>query len=241
MRYEEAYRLPFFLADQHQEAHLATLVNMMLMGSEHQLTQQGAGMEAMLAQNLGWVVTQYELNVTRMPRVDEPLMLGTEATTYNKLMSYRKYWVATESGTRLAELLGAWVVMDLSSRKLVPIPPEVAQKAGAVADPSVHRFERLARLNEVHREGRYPVRYQDIDGNGHVNNSHYLEWMVDSLGGAFLNQHQLQSMTIKYAREVGSGSVPQALATIDGLTTFHEVQTDGQLNAQAKMTWQTRS
>lgn len=240
MIYEEPYTIPFFLGTQKGNVNLAMLVNAMLMGSEHQLDQAGAGMEALLAHGLGWVITQYELTIEKMPPVESRVLLGTQARSYNKLMTYRDYWLATPAGQRLATMRGAWVMMDLTTRKLAPILPEFPEKVGAQFDTHVQRFKRLPKLTQIDVDVPYRVRYFDIDGNGHVNNVHYFEWMEDSLGAAFLQSHELATVRIKYAREVTYGSTPHAQAQIDGLTTRHQIVTAGQINAEAEFTWRVR-
>lgn len=240
MKYTEPYTIPFFMATQKGTASLATLVNVMLMGSEHQLDAVGAGMTQVLARGIGWVITQYELDVKRMPKVEVPLILGTEATSYNKLMCYRDYWLETTDGERLATMRGAWVMMDLNARKVVPVVKDIVEKVGAPYSTHVERFKRLTKIERVDRKQAYPVRYFDIDSNHHVNNVHYFEWMEDSLGAEFLASHELASMKIKYAKELPIDAVPVAQVQIEGLNTFHQVITDGVVNAEAEMTWRKR-
>ena len=237
MKYTEPYTIPFFMATQKGTASLATLVNAMLMGSEHQLDQVGAGMTQVLSRGVGWVVTQYELDVLRMPKVEVPLVLGTEATSYNKLMCYRDYWLETTEGVRIASMRGAWVMMDLKARKVVPVVKDLVEKVGAPFSTHVERFKRLSKIDRVDQERAYPVRYFDIDSNGHVNNVHYFEWMEDSLGAEFLANHELASMKIKYAKELPVDATPSAQVQIEDLTTRHQVVTDGVVNAEAEMTW----
>lgn len=237
MKYEENYQMPFFLATQKGTASLATLVNMLLLGSEHQLDAVDAGIAALGKEGAGWVITQYHLDVTRMPKMEEQVMLGTEAVSYNKLMTYRDYWLRTPAGEELARMSGAWVMMDLATRKIIPIKPNFAEKVGAVADSHVRRFPRIGKLSAVDAAADYRVRYFDIDGNGHVNNVHYFEWMEDVLGGAWLANHELATMDIKYAREVAAGTTPSSQVQIADLTTHHRIVTGATLNAEATLTW----
>ncbi|WP_343036858.1 acyl-[acyl-carrier-protein] thioesterase [Lacticaseibacillus absianus] len=238
MIYEEPATVPFFLGTKTGALSLATLVNVMLLGSEHQLDQLGAGLAALAPYGAGWVITQYHLDVARMPRTEEPLVVGTEASAYNKLMTYREYWVDDAAGNRLATMSGAWVMMDLTTRKLIPIIESFAQKVEAVRTTAVRRYPRLPKLATWTYSVPYRVRYFDIDGNGHVNNVHYFEWMEDALGADFLDHHRLVSMDIKYAREVAYGTTIDAAVAIDGLTTHHQIMTDGVVNAEAQLTWQ---
>ncbi|WP_125705260.1 acyl-[acyl-carrier-protein] thioesterase [Lacticaseibacillus daqingensis] len=237
MIYEEPVTVPFFLGTKTGALSLATLVNVMLLGSEHQLDQLGAGIAALSQFGAGWVITQYHLDVTRMPRVEEPLTVGTEASAYNKLMTYREYWVKDASGNTLATMSGAWVMMDLTTRKLIPIIEAFAEKVQAVKTTKVRRYPRLPKLTEWQRQVPYRVRYFDIDGNGHVNNTHYFEWLEDALGAEFLDAHRLASVDIKYAREVAYGSTVQSAVTVAGLTTHHQISTGADVNAEAMLTW----
>jgi medium-chain acyl-[acyl-carrier-protein] hydrolase len=238
--YEEPYTIPFFLGTQKGNVNLAMMVNALLMGSEHQLDAAGAGMDALLAHGLGWVITQYELAIKRMPAVETQVILGTQARSYNKLMTYRDYWLATPAGERLVTMRGAWVMMDLQTRQLAPILPAFPEKVGAQFATHVQRFKRLPKLDRIDVDIPYRVRYFDIDGNGHVNNVHYFEWMEDSLGADFLQAHELTGVRIKYAREVTYGSTPHAQVQREGLVTRHQIVTAGAINAEAEMTWRTR-
>lgn len=240
MKYEEPYRVPFFLGNRKNQASLATLVNIMLLVSEHQLDQVGAGIDALAQYNAGWVITQYQMKIAKMPLVEQPLVVGTEAVSYNKLMTYRNYWIRTEDGEKLARINGAWVMMDLMSRKIVPMKGAFPAKVGAAFDTHVTHYPRLKKLDRIDGSQSYHVRYFDIDNNGHVNNAHYLDWMEDSLGYDFLDTHELTEATVKYAREVQYDTTPKAEFELDGAVTHHQVVKDGQINAQAQMTWKQR-
>ncbi|WP_225048134.1 acyl-[acyl-carrier-protein] thioesterase [Lacticaseibacillus kribbianus] len=239
MIYEEPVTVPFFLGTRTGRLSLATLTNVMLLVSEHQLDQVDAGIAALATHGAGWVITQYHIEITRMPKVEEPLIIGTEASGYNKLMTYREYWVKDAAGQTLATMSGAWVMMDLTTRKLIPIIPEFAAKVEAPKTTKVRRYPRLPRLENLANHRPYTVRYFDIDGNGHVNNTHYMEWMEDALGADFLTTHALRTVDIKFAREVTYGSTVDSAYTVDGDVTHHQIEVAGEANATATMTWTT--
>ena len=84
----------------------------------------------------------------------------------------------------------------------------------------------------------YHVRYFDIDMNGHVNNSKYLDWMYDVLGYEFLKTHEPLRMTLKYVKEVSSGGQITSSYQLDQLISYHQITSNGYLNAQAMIEWQ---
>ncbi|MFD1431263.1 acyl-[acyl-carrier-protein] thioesterase [Lacticaseibacillus yichunensis] len=242
MNYEEPYRVPVYLGNQKGQISLGSAVDIALMGSEHQLDQLDAGISSLAKHGAGWVITQYEMTINRMPKAEEELILGTAATTYNKLMTYRDYWIKDVAGDELLRFTGAWVMMDLTTRKLIPVIADFAERVGAPFDTHVKRFPRLAKLSGDVQAVPYRVRYFDIDENGHVHNTRYLDWMEDSLGADFLNSHELTGASIKYAREVAYGTQPEAQFTVsaDGLDTAHQVVTAGVVNAEAQLRWRDR-
>lgn len=143
--YEEDYRIPGFLGDRFGRAGLANMMNVMLEVSERQLEQLHAGIDAISEFHAGWVITQYHMDIHRMPKIEERLRVGTEATTYNKYFTYRDYWIDDAQGNRLVSVSSNWVIMDLRTRKIVDVIPELVERVGAVSNRKINRFPRFKR------------------------------------------------------------------------------------------------
>ena len=71
-----------------------------------------------------------------------------------------------------------FALMDYETRKVAEVPDEVVAPYGADKIKKLIRGPRYKAL-ENPIETLYRVRYFDLDMNGHVNNSKYLEWMLD--------------------------------------------------------------
>ena len=84
----------------------------------------------------------------------------------------------------------------------------------------------------------YHVRFYDLDMNGHVNNSKYLDWIFEVMGADFLTQYIPKKINLKYVKEVRPGGVITSAVERTGLETKHEITSDGATNAQAIITWQ---
>ncbi|MHA3066704.1 acyl-[acyl-carrier-protein] thioesterase [Lacticaseibacillus saniviri] len=241
MEYSEQYRVPFFFGTTKGTISLSTLVNIMLLTSEHQLDEHDAGVPALAELGAGWVITQYHITVNRMPEVEELVEVGTAARSYNRFLTYRDYWINDADGNRLATIEGTWVMMDLETRKLLPIKAEIVNRVGAEEATTVKRFPRIQKIENETIRAPYRVRYFDIDSNGHVNNAHYFDWMEDSLGAEWLQQHELVSIDIRYEREVAYGDeAPIAVAELVSETeTRHKIMSGDVVNAEAQMTWRS--
>ena len=124
-QYSETYKIPYFETDIKGELTLASLVNILILASEHQLINLNVGEATMHSLNLGWVVTQYHLDITRMPRVDETVRIVTEAESYNKYFCYRNFWLYDEAGNQCDAVQSIFVMMSYETRKMVAVVPEI--------------------------------------------------------------------------------------------------------------------
>ena len=239
MRYSEKMQLPFYFATENGTVSLANVVNIVQRVSENQLAHLGEGMEALTTQGVGWIITQSQLEFTRAPQAEEDVTVWTEARSYNRLLCYRDYGIDAADGTPIVRVSSTWAMMDLHKRRIIPVIEAAMAGIGAVADSKVKRLPRLPKFGEPTGSQEYRVRYFDIDGNHHVNNVHYLDWMLDPLGDEFLNTHVPQSVNIKYAREVERGSkvLSEFALHTDTATSVHQISVAGKMNAEAAITW----
>lgn len=243
-QYSETYQIPYFETDIQGELTLASLMNILILASEHQLNDLNVGEATMHALNLGWVVTQYHLDIKRMPRVDETVKIVTEAESYNKYFCYRNFWLYDQAGNECVAVQSIFVMMSYANRKMVQVVPEIMAPFESTEIKGSKRFPRIQKIDEtVASTKAYRVRYFDIDGNQHVNNVHYFEWMLDALDYDFLMTHRVASLDIRYGHEIQYGQMTQSMVQkvlAETTTTRHKVAVDDLSAAEAMITWQDR-
>ncbi|GKT02793.1 acyl-[acyl-carrier-protein] thioesterase [Furfurilactobacillus sp. WILCCON 0119] len=243
--YEAPHKIEYYETDLTGQTTLAMLINMLVLTSYDQADHFGVGTDYMLENGQGWVIAQYEIDVTRLPRDHERVTLATEATSNNRYFAYRQFFMRDEAGELLVHVKSICVVMDQAARKMVAIP------AAAIApyeSDEVKRIPRLARPTSIDEQMAvisqpYQVRYFDLDTNHHVNNAHYFDWMMDPLGEDFLTTHALAHVAIRFENEVRYGHEIKSVVTVpvvhdDGtITTLHRIEGDGERYAEAEFTW----
>ncbi|GAB9260086.1 acyl-[acyl-carrier-protein] thioesterase [Ligilactobacillus animalis] len=243
---ENLYRMPhqivYYETDPTGKLSLGKLVDLMMLASYAQGKDVGMPEEKLNAQGYGWVITQHLLSITRLPRRDEKVVIETKATAYNRYFCYRDFYLRDEQGELLAKMHTAFVLLDLETRKITRITSDVIAPFGPEPIRSIERSASPKRLEEVMLAKDYRVRYFDIDSNHHVNNVHYIEWMLDVLDKDFLMEHEPVALNIKYEHELNYGqtctSKVELLRSKDELTTLHEIyMADGTLSCSAQVTW----
>ncbi|VTS28263.1 acyl-ACP thioesterase [Streptococcus pseudoporcinus] len=236
--YKESFTMPFDLCDVKHDAKLPLLLAYCLTVSGCQSQLLGRSDAYLLEQfQLVWIITDYEVKIKRLPLFNETITIQTEALSYNKLFCYRQFDIYDQEGNQLADILTYFALMNPETRKVAPIPEEVVAPYQTEFVKKIRRAFKAAPL-ENPKSKDYHVRYFDIDMNGHVNNSKYLDWIYDSLGYDFLRHHNPVSLRLKYVKEVAPGGQIRSLYVQEDLTTRHEIVSDGQVNAQAIIQWQ---
>ena len=219
---------------------------MAVLAAESDNQGNGVGLATVNQFGGGWVIINYAGNLSvHTAHKEEELRIGTRVESYNKFFIIRDFYVKGPDDQIYAEFKGTFVFMDLVKRKIMTIPQAVIDLFDM--DP-VRRLPRLPQPGDFERspewnQQTYRVRYFDIDMNGHVNNAHYFDWMLDPLGGEFLSHHHLVAMRITFAKEVrmdeiitSSVSIPTPLE--DGrLMTQHLIEVDGEISAKGENYW----
>ena len=238
LTYQMKMKIPFDMADMNGHIKLPDVILLSLQVSGMQSIELGVSDKAILENyNLVWIITDYDIEVVRLPRFAEEITIETEALSYNRLFCYRRFTIYDEAGQELIHMMATFVLMDRDSRKVHAVESEIVAPYQSDFDKKLIRGPKYESLNEpIIKE--YHVRFYDLDMNGHVNNSKYLDWIFEVMGADFLTHYIPKKINLKYVKEVRPGGVITSAVERTGLESKHEITSDGATNAQAIITWQ---
>ena len=238
LTYQMKMKIPFDMADMNGHIKLPDVILLSLQVSGMQSIELGVSDKAILEDyNLVWIITEYDIEVVRLPRFAEEITIETEALSYNRLFCYRRFTIYDETGQELIHMMATFVLMDRDSRRVHVVEPEIVAPYQSDFDKKLIRGPKYESLNESISKD-YHVRFYDLDMNGHVNNSKYLDWIFEVMGADFLTQYIPKKINLKYVKEVRPGGVITSAVERTGLESEHEITSDGSTNAQAIITWQ---
>ncbi len=163
----------------------------------------GCGRERLIEKNLVWVLSRIEVQMECYPEMGERVTIKTFPMP-NKRWFFPRYFVfEDEKGAMLGRAASLWLLLDIITRKMAA-PGEVAELLPDNSD-LIAPMQLPATVTEVQGEEMLfqhtPV-YTDLDVNGHVNNTKYVDWLCDALGIETMGQKCLQSICINYDAEV---------------------------------------
>ncbi|MDR2611061.1 MAG: hypothetical protein LBC58_06350 [Clostridiales Family XIII bacterium] len=163
---------------------------------------------ARLANDFGvaWVLMRMRVDILRTPMLYEEITLATWPMVDSRILYDRDFTLADASGEVIVRGSSAWILMDLEKREIVkeklfdyltadfPSERALTEKPGRVRMPSSGKkiFDRS-------------VTYSDTDYNGHMNNTKYIDVMMDSIGMDTLRESTPASIEVNYSREIRPG------------------------------------
>jgi len=219
-------------------ATLATICNYLQEAASLHAEKLGFSKSDFVAagENISWVLTRLKVSMTRYPRWKETVVVTTFPRGGRLITAQRDFELRVGE-----ELIGVaaseWMIIDLATRKIVPIPEHVY----ALADdkhPRVLGENAFSRLRWDCRGTMealtFKARRGDIDLNGHVNNVHYVEWLVETLP---VGHAPISEFEITFHSETMAGDDVQAeSAEVEpNVWAAHVSAPDGHEHVVAKM------
>ena len=183
---------------------------------EMHLNEFGTTSEAMRReQNLSFIFTKVNVLVHRLPKSGENVVIRTWCSALKGVRFTRNYVVFDENGRILTESKAEVTVLDLETRKIVR-PTEINGFSDFLYNdelPNGAEYPSKIRADENGGEVyTRPVRFSDIDYNGHVNNTVYADMALDCLLPEQLKM-QIKGFEINFVNEVLPSETVEITAT----------------------------
>ncbi|MDR1389057.1 MAG: acyl-ACP thioesterase [Treponema sp.] len=169
----------------------------------------GVGRDAMNKRGAVWVLSRLSVFINRRPRFGEEVMVRSWPRGPNRLFAIRDYDIRGESQEPMVRGRSAWLIIDLDRRR--PLRPQELTQAlprnegiDALPGPAGGN-EAPPQLAGVFGKDALvmtrTVRYSDIDYNGHMNNTRYIQWIQDGMESGVLENARQMRIDINYLSE----------------------------------------
>lgn len=201
--YKENVTITSVDVDQNLELRLSNLFKyFQLVGSNH-VKKLGASHQDLINHNVLWVVIRMDVKIFRMPKLDEEVVFMTHPGETRSFVFPRHFHVFDKKGNLIISSSSMWALMDKDTRKvvlkpegLVKIKSESSKYDLPLPDKVVGDAPSKIMTNKV--------RYTDIDLNGHLNNTSYIEFILNTHKPEFYKENKISSISINYDKEIRS-------------------------------------
>jgi acyl-ACP thioesterase len=146
-------------------------------------TIHGFGYEDLKSQNQFWVLSRIHLVADKLPRWSEQFSLSTWPCGIDGPFALRDFVITNHKGEQVARATSSWLIVDAQTRR--PKRPDGFRERMPVCESIRATATNAPRIDNVQGEmlceTNRTVGVCDIDVNGHINNTRYIEWAVDSI------------------------------------------------------------
>ena len=164
----------------------------------------GADWDSMAKKNCFWAVIRQRLEISRLPKTGETVTVKTWPMPTTRVAYPRATEGFDEAGNSLFKVISVWVIMDMTSRAMV-LPGKSGVDVAGITYGTELKAPGGLPAGKGTQEALRTVSYSDLDINGHMNNTRYLDWICDLLPASFHKEHPLKAVTICYMSEATEG------------------------------------
>ena len=171
-------------------------------------TQDGpTPMEYLKRNGITWVLTSWQIEVKRYPKLCEHVVIGTIPYRLKGYFGFRNFFMDTQDGERLAVANSEWTLIDTNRARPTRITPEMAN-AYPIGEPLEMEYcDRKIRLpedGEVIDAKEILITSHHLDTNNHVNNGQYIKMATDCIPDKDIF---ISSMRAEYRMQTREGDI----------------------------------
>ncbi|HOQ10623.1 MAG TPA: thioesterase [Syntrophomonadaceae bacterium] len=183
----------------------------------------GTGLETIMQKaGVTWALIRIRVEITRYPVMNEEIILETWPQQPRSLEFSRDFLVKDREGNILVRAVSLWAIIDVHTRKLkrskliaVDYPPLREERA---LDCKLSKLKPFGQLEMVYKR---TIAYSDVDVNGHLNNTRYVDFIMDCFSLETHKAYMVKAIEFNYAHEALPGDTvvlyKDVSAAADGL------------------------
>ena len=159
-----------------------------------------------LDKGLLWILTRLRISVMRPILYDEELEFCTWPRPALHMLYPREYRIFESSGAQIGEAAALWAIIDASTRRIA-LPSETGISIPGTVHTGQLPLPQGLSPAFCQNAAQHTVTYSEIDLNGHVNNTRYLDWIDDLQSEEWHRAGFSGELQINYMHEILPGSV----------------------------------
>ena len=162
--------------------------------------------DSLAGRGMFWAIIRQRVQVTRIPVRGETIRVETWPMPTTRVAYPRSVVAYDEAGNECFRSISLWVLMDLNTRAMILPGKSGISVTGTLRGNELSAPASLTpKLLDQHCSRM--VCFTDLDRNGHMNNTRYLDWIDDLLPSAFHEAHCIKEFTVCYMNEAREGQL----------------------------------
>lgn len=245
--FKKEYKINIFNVDSDHICKFSSLVDFLWDIVISQSDSLGETNEGFVHNQCIWVLLKYDITIYEYPKFKDTITVDTKVIGAKKFYGYRQNTIKNSEGKVIGEVFSTAILIDFENRRPMRISSEQGEVYGL--NRELHEVPPLDDIPKIKKEDYlkdYPVRYSDIDSNGHVNNVKYMEMAIDTLPRSILNEYKIFNIKVLFKKETTDGDTLHIASEViedenSPITTLHNITSnDGKLLSKLQFIWKKK-
>jgi medium-chain acyl-[acyl-carrier-protein] hydrolase len=156
--------------------------------------------------NVAWILIRIRVDVFRHPKWNEEITIETWPLEPKTLEFERDFVIRDSHGNVIIKAVSTWIILDIKSRRIKksntinPVYPDV--RTDRAIECQLGKFKHKGELEIAYKK---VIGYSDIDLNRHLNNSRYIDFIMDCFTLENHDQYCVDSIEVSFNNEALPG------------------------------------
>ena len=181
-------------------------------------TKLGVGYNELLKKNRAWMVVRTKIDILKQPKQEEVVTIRTWPLPLNKIDANRCYEMLNENDEVLVRGISKWVNVDVNLRRMVRLDIDYGIGEFDSDHNLLDNFEKIKEIEDCENVVKITPNYLDLDHNGHVNNSKYINFALNNIKK--LQNKEIKHCQIEYIKELQKEQEFDLYNKVDGKEVF---------------------
>jgi len=170
----------------------------------YQSDEVGYGLLDIEKNGVSWILLDWKVKVIKRPMYGEELLVRTWGRNPKKVTTGRDYEIYNKNNELCVIATSKWALIDIKSKKVARITQDVIDKY-MMDEKSVFddiEIEKVNIPNQFITLSNFKPTRRNIDINGHMHNTHYLELAYEVLPDNVYQNIPYNNFRISYKKEI---------------------------------------
>ena len=218
--WKEKFKITSFQVDFQGKIKPTNLMQLFQEAAGNHAAHLGAGYDALVENKLFWALSRIRVEIEKLPKWGDEIWVETWPYSLVGPFFRRDFIFYNDRNEVIGRGVSGWLL--ISSETMRPqradkLPAELPFNEGKRA---LETFPDRLNGKAENLVFSKKILYNEIDVNNHVNNTRYLDWVMDCFDLEFHKSHLLKSFTLEFLNEMHWGDEVELFSGQNGLS-FH--------------------
>ena len=211
MYYKEIYQPRISDYDRNGKLSYEAILQILETAGSHHSDTVGDSVIEGSQSGIAWILTEWRVQVLRRTDSKEKLQITTWVRGKAPASAvYRDFLLTDENGTEVIRAEAKFALFDLTTSRLTRISEELFGSYQPEDKTVFEDVQRLRAPSEYTSETELKLRRSDIDFNGHVHNTRYVDLAMEALPNEIFVSDDFTDIHVLYAKPVMERAVVKA-------------------------------